>query len=151
MSHREAIHIRPIGVVTTDVADEDVPRRRRTMVSDIITDPEYADALTGLSDYSHIFVLFWMHRAAPSAHLVHPRGNSDLPLTGVLASRGRGHPNPIGLAVAELLGVKANTLTVRRLDAYNGTPVIDIKPYDQYDVYTDIKLPKWFSDRLRGS
>jgi tRNA (Thr-GGU) A37 N-methylase len=80
---------------------------------------------------------------------VHPRGDDALPLTGVLASRGRGHPNPIGLAVVDLCKVDRLRLTVRRLDAYDGTPVLDIKPYDRYDAYTDIRVPEWL--RLRQS
>jgi tRNA-methyltransferase O len=71
---------------------------------------------------------------------VRPRERTDLPLIGVLATRGRQCPNPIGLAVVELLERRDARLRVRRLDAYAGTPVIDIKPYDSYDVFTEIKL-----------
>jgi len=115
-----------------------------------VIDAQYEDALTGIADYSHLVVLFWMHRIAePPPLLVHPRGDDALPLTGVLASRGRGHPNPIGLAVVDLCKVDRLRLTVRRLDAYDGTPVLDIKPYDRYDAYTDIRVPEWL--RLRQS
>ena len=75
---------------------------------------------------------------------IHPRGRKELPLTGVLATRGRNHPNPLGLAVVELLERNANRLKVRRLDAFNGTPIIDIKPYDPYDVFPDIRVPDWW-------
>ncbi len=144
-----SIKMRPIGVVETDVADADIAHQRRKMISEIRIFEEYAEGLTGITDYSHIIVLFWMHRVERSANqLVHPRGDSELPLTGVLASRGRGHPNPIGFAVAELIEQKGNRLKVRRLDAYDGTPIIDIKPYDHYDVYTELRMPQWFNDRL---
>ncbi len=143
------IEMHPIGVVESDVADSDVARQRRNMISDIRIFEEYAAGLKGITEYSHIIVLFWMHRVERSLNqLVHPRGNSDLPLTGVLASRGRGHPNPIGFAVAELIECIGDRLKVRRLDAYNGTPIIDIKPYDRYDVYTEIRMPQWFNERL---
>ncbi len=139
------ITCRPIGRVETDVADADVPAQRRRMISTIVIAPDYADALLGIEAYSHLIVLFWMHRAEPLDSLTcHPRGNSALPLTGVLASRGRNHPNPIGLAVAELLEARDNRLKVRRLDAWNGTPVIDIKPYDDYDMVHDPRVPAWF-------
>jgi tRNA (Thr-GGU) A37 N-methylase len=72
------------------------------------------------------------------------RGHEDLPLTGVLSTRGRDRPNPIGLAVVEWLGRTGHCLQVRRLDAYDGTPVIDIKPYDPYDVFTDLRVPDWW-------
>jgi tRNA (Thr-GGU) A37 N-methylase len=63
-----------------------------------------------------------MHKINPKDYRakVHPRGRDDLPLTGVLATRGCTHPNPIGLAVVELFGEKGNRLKVRRLDDYNG-------------------------------
>jgi len=149
MSAAQMMELRAIGVVETDVADNDVAHQRRTMISDICIFEEYADGLKGITEYSHIIVLFWMHRVdRPSKLVVHPRGNTDLPLTGVLASRGRGHPNPIGFAVAELIERNGSRLKVRRLDAYDGTPIIDIKPYDRYDVYTDLRMPKWFHERL---
>jgi tRNA-Thr(GGU) m(6)t(6)A37 methyltransferase TsaA len=130
------------------VADEDVASQRRKIVSDITILPEYASALTGIEEYSHLIVLFWMDRAPPkSSLLVHPRGNQSLPLTGTLASRGRSHPNPIGLAVVELLARQDVRLTVKQLDAFHGTPVIDIKPYDYYDVHTNIRVPEWLKQR----
>jgi tRNA-Thr(GGU) m(6)t(6)A37 methyltransferase TsaA len=149
MSNKQSIEILPIGIVTTDVADDDVARQRRTMVSEIQIFEEYAAGLKGIEEYSHIIVLFWMHRVDRSPRqLVHPRGDPSLPLTGVLASRGRGHPNPIGFAVAELIARDGPRLTVRRLDAYHGTPVIDVKPYDQYDVCIELRTPQWFSEQL---
>lgn len=144
-----ALTLNVIGRITTEVPDDEIPRRRRDLLSLIEIDPCYAEALTGIEMYSQIIVLFWMHRAPPlSALRIHPRGNPDLPLTGVLASRGRAHPNPIGLAVVDLLGRDGNSLSVRRLDAFDGTPVIDIKPYDHYDVYPDPRVPEWFRARL---
>ncbi|MDP6184721.1 MAG: tRNA (N6-threonylcarbamoyladenosine(37)-N6)-methyltransferase TrmO [Gammaproteobacteria bacterium] len=148
MTHDVPIQMRPIGVVETSVADEDVARQRRRLVSDIIIFDEYAAGLEGITEYSHIIVLFWMHRAQPPSELlVYPRGDRSLPLTGVLASRGRGHPNPIGLAVAELLERNETRLHVRKLDAYDGTPIIDIKPYDHYDAHTELRVPGWFEER----
>jgi tRNA-Thr(GGU) m(6)t(6)A37 methyltransferase TsaA len=138
-----------IGQVVTSVADDDIAKSRRHLVSQIEIHPHYAEALTGIEAYSQLIVLFWMHRARPlESLLMHPRGNPELPLTGVLASRGRAHPNPIGLAVVDLIARRGNTLEVRRLDAFNGTPVIDIKPYDHYDVFPDPAVPDWFRQRL---
>ena len=143
-----AIQLNPIGTVICDVPDEEIGRRRRTLESTIQIDAEYRDALLGIEQYSHLIVLFWMHRVTgPAALQVHPRGDATLPLTGVLASRGRGHPNPVGLAVVELAGIDGCRLTVRRLDAYDGTPIIDIKPYDHYDACTDIRVPSWLLER----
>ncbi len=142
----ETIAMRPIGHVHTRVSDDDIARQRRHMESDIIVLPEYTPALDGIEDYSHLFVLFWMDRVEASSFRarVHPRGRDDLPLTGVLATRTRHHPNPLGLAVVELLQRRHNILRVRRLDACDQSPVLDIKPYDGYDVFTDIRVPPWW-------
>ncbi len=142
----------PIGTVSCDVPDDEIGRRRRTLESTIVIDDQFRDALLGIEQYSHLIVLFWMHRISePGTLQVHPRGDTALPLTGVLASRGRGHPNPVGLAVVELSAVDGCRLHVRRLDAYHGTPIIDIKPYDHYDAYTDIKVPSWLLARQSGA
>ncbi len=123
------------------------------MISQIIMQPEYVDAITGLDEYSHIFVLFWMHQVDQQNYqnLTHPRGRDDLPLRGCLASRGRNHPNPIGLAVAELLELNGDTLTVKKLDGFDGTPVIDIKPYDDYDRVADPRVPDWWPGRTKNA
>lgn len=139
-----------IGVVETDVADDDIPRRRRDIVSDIVLRPELVEGLRGLDSYSHLIVIFLMHRSpSPATLLVHPGHNPDNPPVGTFAMRTRNRPNPIGLAVVDLLRIEGNRLTVRRLDAYSGTPVLDLKPYDHYDVFTGIEVPSW-SNSARG-
>lgn len=146
----DPISLHPIGYVESSIADADVARQRREMIVDIVIEPAYIEALTGLNEYSHLIVLFWMDQFEPSGeYLVHPRGDETLPLTGVLAARGRNHPNPLGLAVVELLGMQSNRLQVKKLDAYNRTPIVDIKPYDHYDVHNDIRVPAWFHARRK--
>ena len=153
MSQQKSIALIPIGVANTGVSDADVPRKRSEIVSTIHVFEEFVDGLVGIDAYSHLFVLFWMDRARPPASLVsHPRGDPALPLSGVFAARGRNHPNSIGLAVVELIERTGAVLTVRRLDAYDNTPILDIKPYDDYDVFPDIKVPEWFRRRaMAGS
>ena len=68
----------------------------------------------------------------------------DLPLLGVFATRTMFRPNPIGLTLVELLKVEGNVLTVKGLDAYDGTPVLDVKPFDAWDNATDAKVPEWW-------
>lgn len=144
-----AAPLRVIGYVRCPLADEEVPRARRRLVSTIEVLPACAEALLRIEDYSQLFVLFWMDRAPRSPPLqMHPRGDATLPPTGAFATRGRARPNPIGLAVVDLLARDGNRLTVRRLDAWDGTPVIDLKPYDHYDVYPDPRVPAWFRARL---
>lgn len=145
--HAENAHpliLTPIGHVHTDVPDEEVPRRRREMISEIIILPAYVPGLTGLEAYSHLIVIFFMHRAPPCESLLTP-ANSDTgrPDIGTFAMRTRNRPNPLGLAVVDLLELRGDRLKVRRLDAWNGTPVVDLKPYDFYDVHPDIRVPDW--------
>jgi tRNA (adenine37-N6)-methyltransferase len=153
MTQQQSIAMTPIGIAHTDVADEDVPHMRREIVSRIRVFEPFVEGLAGIDAYSHLFVLFWMDRAgAPTSLQSHPRGDPALPLTGAFAARGRNHPNSIGLAVVELLGRTGSELTVRRLDAYDNTPILDIKPYDDYDVFPDIEVPAWFRRRaMAGS
>jgi len=145
------INLSPIGYVKNDIPEDEVPRNRAEMISEIVIDDYWAKALTGIEEYSHIFVLFWMHKtgAAEVEQLIHPRGDNKLPLTGVFASRTRNRPNPVGLAVAELLKREGNKLKVKRLDAFDGTPVLDIKPYDDYDSFESVNVPDWWAKRCR--
>ena len=148
MFHDLSLEMRPIGVIRTAVPDEEVARRRREMVSTLELWPQYADGLLGIEGYSHLFVLFALHRAAPpSAMTAHPRGDTRQPAQGIFAARGRYHPNGLGLAVVELLTVDGATLTVRKLDAYDGTPLLDIKPYDSYDIVSEPRVPAWWQRR----
>jgi len=142
-----AIVMRPIGYVRTDVPDEEIRHRRREIQAEVVLEEDLEPALEGIEDFSHLFVLFWMDRVPPEEtqrRKVHPRGRTDLPLVGVLATRGRSRPNPIGLAVVELLGRSGPVLRVRGLDAYDGTPVLDVKPYDPHDVVPDPRVPSWW-------
>ncbi len=68
----------------------------------------------------------------------------DMPLLGIFATRTPHRPNPIGLTLVELLRVEDNVVTVRGLDAFNGTPVLDIKPFDYWDMVEDVRVPEWW-------
>jgi len=117
------------------------------VVSDIVVDSNLAEALDGLEEFSHLIVLYWMHRLTPGRKLplkVHPMGKPELPLVGRLATRSPSRPNPVGQATVRLLERRGNILKVKGLDAIDSTPVIDIKPYiPGYDSAADAKAPKW--------
>lgn len=148
MCRDQVIELRAIGLIRTDVADADVARRRRDMVSTIELFADYAPGLLGIEGYSHLVILFALHRATPSPRMTaHPRGDRSQPAQGVFAARGRNHPNSIGLAVVELLAVEGSTLRVAKLDAYDGTPLLDIKPYDSYDAVDALRVPAWWRRR----
>ena len=139
------INLKPIGYVRTkSVGDE---TKDKTRPSEIVILPELEEALEGISDYSHLFILFWLHEISDEKRqilMVHPKGREDLPLVGVFGVRTNLRPNPIGLTIVELLGVEGNVVKVRGLDAFNGTPVLDVKPYDPRDSIDNPKVPKWW-------
>lgn len=146
MVSNKSFSIKPIGYVRTNADDSEV--RDKNRLSQIIIFKEYAEALNGLEGFSHIIVLFWLHKISSkeSKLKVHPRGRKDLPLLGVLATRTMFRPNPIGMTIVELVKVKQKMLIVRGLDAFNLTPVIDIKPYDFWDIKKQLKVPKWWEN-----
>ena len=145
MSSRQQIVLNPIGIVRTDAIGNEV--KDKTKISKIILNPELVDALDGVEGFSHVFVLFWLNEVAsqPRALKFHPRGRKDMPLLGVFALRTNQRPNPIGLTLVELLKVEGNTLTIRGLDAYDGTPVLDIKPFDMWDCVKNARVPEWWT------
>ncbi|MEN9728499.1 MAG: hypothetical protein RL434_2865 [Pseudomonadota bacterium] len=149
-THR-TLTLTPIGHVVTEVPDEEIPRRRRELVSEVLILPEYTPGLTALEAYSHLIVIFYMDRAPPCSELLMaPNAETGRPAVGTFAMRTRNRPNPLGLAVVDLLEINGNRLKVRRLDAWHGTPVVDIKPYDFYDIHTDIRVPDWSNSARRS-
>jgi tRNA-Thr(GGU) m(6)t(6)A37 methyltransferase TsaA len=146
MTSEKTITMKPVGYVRTDAVGDEVKDKSRTC--EIVVHPELVRALDGIADYSHLHILFWMHEIPEEKRMmlkVHPRGRTDLPLMGAFAVRTNLRPNPIGLTIVQLLEVNGNVLTVRGLDAFNGTPVLDMKPYDSWDIITDIKVPEWWA------
>ncbi len=142
MVSEEQIVLRPIGFVKTDAVDDEV--RDKTRISQILIREDLLEALDGLSGFSHIFVLYYLDKIlGPQPLKVHPRGREDLPLLGVFATRTNLRPNPVGLTLVELLKVEGNVLTVRGLDAFDGTPVLDVKPYDWWDKAENAHVPEW--------
>jgi len=73
-----------------------------------------------------------------------PRGNPAWPEVGIFAQRAKNRPNRLGLATCELIGVAGNEIRVRGLDAIDGTPVLDIKPYlVEFAPRSEVRQPAW--------
>jgi len=139
------IEVKPIGFVKTTAVGKEV--RKKGTISEIILRSDLTEALEGIDEFSHVFVLFWMHETSTEERRTvktHPRGRRNLPLLGVFATRTPRRPNPIGLTLVELLKADGNVLTVRNLDAFDGTPVLDIKPFDTWDMTDDAQVPQWW-------
>ncbi|MDI6691500.1 MAG: tRNA (N6-threonylcarbamoyladenosine(37)-N6)-methyltransferase TrmO [Candidatus Bathyarchaeota archaeon] len=114
--------------------------------------PEFCAGLKGIENYSHLIILYWIHlrdnKENRQTLLVFPRKHVVKIETGVFACRSPSRPNPIGLCVVELLKVEECKLTVKGLDAFKGSPIVDIKPYNsKADSVSNAKVPKW---ALRG-
>lgn len=146
--------IRPIGYVQSAYTyTEDVAHTHTGWTADtsrIQLLPRYARGLGGLQGYSHIIVLFWVHKAKEWKM---PKNHNKPPHVKVLATRMPVRPNPIGVSVVELLEFSADTgeIVVKGLDALDGTPILDIKPYiPNFDSCPDACVPDWVRDHLNS-
>lgn len=142
----EPVVLRPIGVVRNGVR-EPRPHGWEDVRSDVIVREDLLEALDGIEAYSHIIVVFHCHQVPEeeraSGH-IRPLGDSNLPEQGVLATRSQRRPAAIGVSVVSLLRRRRNILRVRGLDAIDGTPVLDIKPYfPTYDSVPGARVPDW--------
>ena len=136
------IPIKQIGIVQNTLGTLSFDSWKDT-ISSIIIDAKYRDALEGLEEFSHIYVLFYLHQMEEEfRQKTHPTGNPEYPLVGVFATRTPNRPSRIGLTICKLLNIQENVLTVEGLDAFNGSPVLDIKPFYPYD-FDDVRLPNW--------
>jgi len=136
--------LEPIGVVENEFAEE-VPQSWETALHRVVIAEKWAPALDGIEGFSHVYILFWLHgiRGQIQTH-VHPENREDLPEVGIFATRTPWRPNRIGLQVVELVRREGNVLTVRGLDALNGSPVLDIKPYlPRGDAVAEARTPGW--------
>ena len=137
-------HVASPVVVQTDTDWGQVTAR-------VVLEPAYRAGLRGLADFSHVIVVTLLHQAAfdPALHLLRrPRGLATMPEVGIFAQRAKDRPNPLGVTVVPQLEVTAEGLLVRGLDAIDGTPVLDVKPYyPQYDRAESPRVPEWV-DRL---
>jgi tRNA-Thr(GGU) m(6)t(6)A37 methyltransferase TsaA len=144
MDPTSAIKVNPIGTVTS--------RNDRAVIT---LRPKLVPALEGLAGFSHVWVLYWFHendRPEQRALLqVHPRRDPSNPLTGVFATRAPVRPNLIGLTCCRIVSLKNNILEVEGLDAREGTPVLDLKPYIPYiDALPEAKVPWWMKKIRKG-
>ncbi|MGZ4683523.1 MAG: SAM-dependent methyltransferase [Acidimicrobiales bacterium] len=112
------------------------------------------DALAGLDEFSHLEVIYLFDRVDPDT--VHrgariPRDNPAWPAVGIFAQRAKNRPNRLGLATCELIGVDGATVHVRGLDAIDGTPVLDIKPFmAEFAPRGPVAQPTWSHELMAG-
>ena len=144
ISTSPAIQVHPIGIV-----------KRQGNRALIDLRPELAPALDGLAGFSHVWVFYWFHendRPEERAILkVHPRRNPANPLTGVFATRAPVRPNLIGFSCCRIVSINKNIVEVEGLDAREGSPVLDLKPYiPASDAIPDARVPGWLKRNKGG-
>jgi formylmethanofuran dehydrogenase subunit E len=124
------IFFNPIGVVHNELVSGEAPSRARSPSSRIEVSPEYVEGLLGIEAHERLEIVFCFDKAPSDAPLLqHPQGDVQRPRRGVFALRSPHRPNPVGLTTVRLLAVEGNELVVSGLDAWDGSPVLDIKPY----------------------
>jgi tRNA-Thr(GGU) m(6)t(6)A37 methyltransferase TsaA len=144
--------LEPIGVVRSTVT-EGVDEGWGSITSDVVIDEVYAPGLSGLDAFSHILVVFYMHRVtfdADSDLVRRPQRLPDMPEVGIFAQRAKHRPNPIGVTAVELVSVEGNVVTMRGLDAIDGTPVLDVKPYFPVFDRREANTPGWVDELMKN-
>lgn len=114
----------------------------------IVLDKAYQPGLLGLEGWSHIHILWWFDKNdIPQKRAilqVRPRGDQNNPLQGVFATRSPVRPNLLAMSLCKITAIKENVIEIDKIDAFDGTPVVDIKPYTPGpDSAKDVKVPAW--------
>ena len=151
----QPLTVRPIGRVVggrTEAVDDHWENETAT----IELDPAEVEvgATDGLADFSHVEVVFCFDRVDEDAvcrGTRHPRGRTDWPSVGILAQRTKDRPNRIGVTVCRVVGVGPHAIEVTGLDAIDGTPVLDVKPYlVEFAPRGEIRQPSWSTELMAG-
>lgn len=128
-----------------DIRDE--IRESHHAMSEIVIKKAMTQLLDGIEHYSHLVVLYWAHKVPESSRIltrVHPMGRKENPLVGIFCTCSPARPNPVLMSVVRLRGKKKNILHVSGLDAVDGSPVIDIKPYvKEFYPQMEVRIPDW--------
>jgi tRNA-Thr(GGU) m(6)t(6)A37 methyltransferase TsaA len=111
-------------------------------------DPAWSSALEGIEEFSHIWVVWWFDLSPAGRDLdslqVRPEGRKEMPLRGVFATRSPRRPNPIAMTPVRLLAREGTRLQVEGLEAFEGTPILDLKPYlRRGDLIPEANTPAW--------
>jgi tRNA-Thr(GGU) m(6)t(6)A37 methyltransferase TsaA len=149
------ITLTPIGHVRTtraDPVDDNWDAESTTIELD--SKQFTPDALLSLDQFSHVEVIYWFHHeeaAKPNLGARRPRGREDWPLVGIFAQRAKNRPNRLGLTVCKILEVKGLAVKVSGLDAIDGTPVLDLKPWmEGFAARGEVREPHWAKELMAG-
>ena len=150
----EKIVLKPIGVVHTAASDTQVREEHREVEATVEVFSEFEEALEGLDGYSHLFIFSYLHKLRPEQIgplKVKPKRAvkrgfklEELPTLGVFALDSPTRPNPIGLTLVRLIKRQGKKLLVAGIDLFDGTPIVDIKPYQPDYQIDEYALPDWY-------
>ncbi|MGC8936447.1 MAG: tRNA (N6-threonylcarbamoyladenosine(37)-N6)-methyltransferase TrmO [Candidatus Methanomethylicaceae archaeon] len=156
---KNSIKISPIGVIKVREKEDEVKAAKDGVSGVIEVFEEYAKGLEGIEGFSHIIVISYLDRVSEDSRktlMVKPRRYIRLgidpeiiPTVGVFCTDSPHRPNPIALSIVKLLKVEGRALHVIGLDLFDGTPVLDIKPYTEARVFQNLTYPRWYSGLLR--
>ena len=151
----QSITLTPIGTVRSTrqrVSDDNWDEEKCSIQLD---ESHYtAEALTSLDTFSHVEVIFYMNQVKTEQIITnarHPRNNVEWPKVGIFAQRAKNRPNQIGTSICKIVAVSGSELTVEGLDAVDGTPVLDIKPWvKEFGPRGTVHQPEWMSELMRN-
>ncbi|HEV2226500.1 MAG TPA: tRNA (N6-threonylcarbamoyladenosine(37)-N6)-methyltransferase TrmO [Nitrososphaerales archaeon] len=148
------IRLKPIGEVHTRATPDEIRSRRGRGVAEVEVYERFQDALDGLEGFSHVYVIGYFHqlrrdqlgplRVKPRGLLKEGLAIEELPTRGVFALDSPTRPNPLSLSLVRLVRIEGRILHVSGLDLFDGTPVLDIKPYQPQYRAEDYRLPEWY-------
>jgi tRNA-Thr(GGU) m(6)t(6)A37 methyltransferase TsaA len=149
------VNIEPIGYVRSSRKEARDDDWGKVTASITLDDQQFSpEALAGVDEFSHLEVVFFFHEVEEGEierRARHPRGNRAWPRVGIFAQRARMRPNRLAVSVCRLLSVDGLTLTVEALDAIDGTPVVDVKPYmTGFAPRGEVTEPAWAKELMAG-
>lgn len=139
--------VEPIGFVesTRVQPEDDFWGQQEACIA--LTEQFTADALLGITEFSHVEILFHFHEADPARIVTgarHARNNPGWPQAGIFAQRGKNRPNRLGSTICRVIRAEGTRLYVSELDAIDGTPVLDIKPVmAEFLPREQVRQPQW--------
>jgi tRNA-Thr(GGU) m(6)t(6)A37 methyltransferase TsaA len=146
------IQYRPIGIIhtpyKTPAGTPIQPQAAKGVEADVEVFEKYAEGLTDLGEFSHIYLIYHFHLSRKFSLKVKPFLDDES--HGLFATRAPSRPNPIGLSIVELIGIEKNTLHVKNIDVLDGTPLLDIKPYvPGFDICKASKIG-WMNKKIKN-
>ena len=149
MRKGHSLELKPIGVIHSpykNTGKAPYQGHKSEKISRIEVFEEFEEGLQDIEGFSHIIVIYWFHKSQ-GYHLLVKTPWDDIP-HGLFTTRSPHRPCPLGLTVVELVGREQNILKVKGLDATDGTPLLDIKPYIPGVNQRSAARPGWFNGKL---